>query len=264
MRPGRPLAAILPSTQAGLRTVDFWTPPGAVWDLSGSPPGQSSDPLGALLGLFGPFLGPSRAVSDPSEALFEACSAEKLKKPKTFKNHLDFDDFRRFGLLFAPLGALLQHLSPLLGPLRPRWNISRASWAVLKASWTHLGPSGRPFGALLGRLGRAQGGPGGPSEAPKLTRDALFYLSVSLFGFVRCFRHLWVPFWAVFGASWGPLGALLGHFFVSFWTLWGRRGPPLPQTPRSKNSGAAVSAPSGAFNQIRIVPCGTHRAEGRV
>ena len=164
------------------------------------------------MGSFGPCLGPSGAVSDPSEALFESCPAENLKKLKTFKNPMDFDGFRLSGRPFAPLGALLEPLLTLLGPLRPLVNIFQPSQAVLKASWSHLGSSGRPFGALLGRLRRAQGGPGGPSEGPKLTPAALFYLSVSIAGVVRCFRHLWVPFWAVFGASWGPLVAFLGPF----------------------------------------------------
>ena len=113
---------------------------------------------------------------------------------KNLQNQLDVKDVGLFGLPFAPLGALLEPLLTLLGPLRPLVNIFQPSQAVLKASWSHLGSSGRPFGALLGRLRRAQGGPGGLSEAPKLTADALFYLSVSLFGFVRCFQHLWVSF----------------------------------------------------------------------
>ena len=90
------------------------------------------------------------------------------------------------------------HLAPLLGPLLPRWDISKTSRAVLKAFRTHLKPSGRPFGALLGRLGRNQEVPRGDSEAPKLSGNAPFCLCVSLFGFVRCFRHLWVPYCAVF------------------------------------------------------------------
>ena len=147
----------------------------------------------------------------------------------------------------ALCGALLQPLAGLLGPPRPLWTISKASRAVLTVSRTPLGPFGRPFGALPGRFRPAKGVPGGASEAPKLSVIAPLSLSVSLLGFIRCFRHLPVPVWAVFGASRGPLGAFLGPFQRLFWTLWGRLGP-LPQTSGSKNGGAAVSAPSGAFN----------------
>ena len=110
----------------------------------------------------------------------------------------------------------------LRGLLRPSWTQRMLSAAVLTASRTHLGPSGRIFGALLSRLGRAQGVPGGPFESPKLTRTVFLYLSVSLFYFVRRFRHFGVPFWAVFAASWGPLVL----FFDSFKALWRRLGPP--------------------------------------
>ena len=197
LRTGRPLAAIFPSTQAGLRTGYFRRPPSAVQDLSGNPPEQFSEPLGALWSSFGHSL-------VPSEAFCVARSAENLRKPKTFKNLRDFDMFRYFGLLLAPLGALLQHLAPLLGPLRPRWNTYKASRAVLKVSRTHLLPSRRPFGAFLGRLRRARGAPGEPSEAPKTCGSAPFWPSVSIFGSIRRFRHLRVPFWAVFPACSGP------------------------------------------------------------
>ena len=164
----------------------------------------------------------------------------------------------RLGKLF---GSLLGRLKAILGvlvrscgsgeaswrPPRPLWTISKASRAVLTVSRTHLGPFGRPFGALPGRLRPAKGVPGSASEAPKLSATAPLSLSVSLFGFIRCFRHLPVPVWAVFGASRGPLGAFLGPFQCLFWTLWGRLGP-LPQTSGSKNGGAAGPAPSGAFN----------------
>ena len=81
LRAGRPLAAIFPSTQAGLRTGYFRRPPSAVQDLSGNPPEQFSEPLGALWSSFGHSLVPSGAVSDSSEAFCVARSAENLRKP---------------------------------------------------------------------------------------------------------------------------------------------------------------------------------------
>ena len=89
----------------------------------------------------------------------------------------------------------------LCGRLRPSWTLRMLSATVLTASRGPPRPSGRLLGAFLSRLGRAQGVPGGPSEAPKLSGCAPCCLSVSLFDLVRRFRHLWVPFRADFGAS---------------------------------------------------------------
>ena len=63
----------------------FSEPLEALLDLCRSSPGQASVLFGALLNSFRLFLGPFGAVSDLSETLFEACSTENLKKPKTIK-----------------------------------------------------------------------------------------------------------------------------------------------------------------------------------
>ena len=110
------------------------------------------------------------------------------------------------------LGALLQSFAGLLGPPRPLSTISKASRAVLTVSRTHLGQFGRPFGALPVRFRPAKGVPGGASNAPKLSANAPLSLSVSLFGFNRCFRHLLVRICAVVGTFSGPPGVILGSF----------------------------------------------------
>ena len=135
----------------------------------------------------------------------------------------------------APLGALLQHLAPLLGPLRPRWNTYKASRAVLKVSRTHLLLSRRPFGAFLGRLRRARGALGEPSEAPK-TFWGCFFLPL------RIPLRFDPPFSTPSGALLGRLPSLFEplnwpswthlRVFSTLWTLRGRHDPP-PQ----RNSG---------------------------
>ena len=72
------------------------------------------------------------------------------------------------------------------------------SATVLTASGGPPRPSGRFLGAVLSRLGRAQGVPGGRSEAPKLLSDVFFPLHILL--------QLRAPFSTHFGA-------LLGRFW---------------------------------------------------
>ena len=120
------------------------------------------------------------------------------------------------GPLLGPVGGLLGRLFAVVGPSSAMLGPSGPSWEALRRlpgpSGGDVGPPGRLFGGLLGRLGRALGVPRGASEGPTLSGNAPFYRSVSLFGSVRCFGHLWEPVWFVFRASPGALGPFLTPF----------------------------------------------------
>ena len=115
---------------------------GPSWDSLGPPwgplgpsegsLGPSWGPLGGLLGRLGAILGVSWAVLERRED-------ENAKTPKSFKNHLEINDFC------------------LSGPSwEASWRLPGASWRPLGPSWGHLGrlrPMCRCLETVLGSLG---------------------------------------------------------------------------------------------------------------
>ena len=136
-------------------------------------------------------------------------STTKRQHAKNLVKHIGFCQFWPSR---APPSASLRVLVRLRVPLEATLNLRTLSAAALKVSWAHLARSGRFFGPVLSRLGRAQGVPGGPFGAPKLTVACPFWPSVCLFRFVHRCLPCRVPFWTVFGASRGPPGAIFGPF----------------------------------------------------
>ena len=108
--------------------------------------------LGPLLGLsWGP-LGPSWGGLGGFLGVLERRKGEKARKPNTFKNLMEINDFGLLGLRFGASWGLFRASRRILG----------ASWGVLEASWSgrlgfsvrglHLGPLLGPSWGLLGAL----------------------------------------------------------------------------------------------------------------
>ena len=141
LRPGSPLAAILPSTEAGLRTEHSRRLPSAVWDLSWAHLGPVLGPSWAVLGASGAVFRPSWAVLGLSwgplrpswgglGGLFGCLGALEARKREEAKNFEKLTKIKKFGL-FGPspdasrssLGASSAVLGRSSGPLRPSWSV---------------------------------------------------------------------------------------------------------------------------------------------
>ena len=91
----------------------FWRSLGPSW----APLGPSWGPLGRSWGALGGLLGRLGVVLGASWAVLERRKGEKARKPKTYKNLREINDF---------------------GLLGPSWE---GSWGSLGTSWRPLGPS---------------------------------------------------------------------------------------------------------------------------